>query len=873
MKRSSPDNPTYDSLPCERSERGAGSGWRDQASRNRPHLGALALGSRLAILWIAFAGAALADDSGDAEFLAGLRDRRLYQLAEDYCVSRLKQEDFSDVRRSEIVAELSVTLIDRALYAPPEERDDYWRRAWEVTDQFAGRYPDHPRLLLVQTQGALAQVTRGELGRQEAEVLADSQQRLEEARNILRDALRALTDLARQVADALRERSMPGRQRSETPGELSVFQLANLQKQIQYQTARTLRNQALCYPDDSPDRANALTQAVDLLDNLAKLDPKEPLAWPSRIDEIVCLRLLKDYAGAARAIEAAKALEPDAGTSDRLAAEGIRLALAAADLASAVRDANQVRGLSTAELDFARLETALAAWQAAESGQQTDTAAQWQKAAVALAERIAQSHGPYWSRRAKLLLANSLKTTPGGGSLDMWAQAAESAYLSGQFDEALATYDEAANIAQQQNDTNRAFHLAFLAATIQRQRQRHAEALSRYRDLATAHAANAKAAKTHQLAIQEAAEIARSGAPGTFDAYVDLLREHLQLWPNDVTANNVRWQLARVLESQSRWNEAIALYQQITPDFERFDEVLQALQPCYQSRLDEAGGAGESIEPIAVEAARWFESLVFGANDRPPQRWSPRAQQAVLTAAEFWLHDKARGFERAETILEAALRGATNAPDTWRSAAQSLRVCALAGQGRLPEAAAILAQISGGSKDRLLAVLEGLARLAEDATPTVRTELANLQRQTIQLLAQQPDLLTAEQLATLQRLSARALRDAGRTSDALAAYEQIAQKHPDDGTVQEELAALLTLANDRRSLERALTLWRTIENRSPPATPRWFRAKYSIALLHYRLGNPEQARKMITLVQLLHPELGGTKMKAQFLALLKQCGG
>jgi tetratricopeptide (TPR) repeat protein len=866
--RRSHDNPTNISLPSPRSERGGGPGRGTKPSRNRPHL-LTSIAHLLPLLLALFAGNIHAADSDDAEFLAGLRNRQLFQLAEDYCMGQLKREELSDVRRSEMVAELSVTLVDRALYASPEERDDYWRRAWEVTDQFADSHPDHPRLLLVQAQGALAQVTRGELGRQEAEVLADGERRREQARDLLRDALRTLNELAEQVDDALRERSMPGRQQSETPGELTRYQLATLQKQIRYQTARALRNQALCYPDDSPDRANALTQAIDLLDGLAKLGPKEPLAWTSRVDEIVCLRLLKNYDGAARNLEVAKTLEPNSEMSGRLAAEQIRLALASGDLGAAVREANQIRGMSTPELDLARLEAALAAQQAADAGEQADVAQQWQKAAMALRDQITQRHGPYWSRRAKSLLASAFKTATDTDSLEM---SAENAYLSGQFDEALAIYDKAAAMARQQNDTTRAFHNAFLAATIQRERAKHAEALRRYRELATAHAANAKAAEAHQLAIQQAAEIARSGEPGTFDAYVDLLREHVQYWPKDASTDAVRWQLARVYQSQARWADAIEVYQQITPDFDRFEQVIQAVRRCYQNRISEGRTKGEAIEPIAMQAGRWFESLVLGPNDRPPERWSPVARQAVLAAAEFRLQDKTQ-LDRAEALLKAALSGPTDAPDAWRSAAQSLLVCVLAGQERRMEAAALLDQISDVSKERLLAVLEGLARLSEGAEPKVRRELANLQLRTIELLDPPSNLLTADQLLTLNRLTARAQRDAGRTADALAAYEQLAQQYPNDGTIREELASMLMVANDRRSVERALTLWRTIEKRSPTATPRWFRAKYSIALLHYRLGNPQQARKMITLLQVLHPELGGPKLKADFLALLKQCGG
>ena len=70
----------------------------------------------------------------------------------------------------------------------------------------------------------------------------------------------------------------------------------------------------------------------------------------------------------------------------------------------------------------------------------------------------------------------------------------------------------------------------------------------------------------------------------------------------------------------------------------------------------------------------------------------------------------------------------------------------------------------------------------------------------------------------------------------------------------------------------ALAQWRRVEQRSPAASDRWFRAKYAIALLHYRLGNPQQAKKIIALLQVLHPELGGAQRKPQFLALMQKCG-
>ncbi len=138
---------------------------------------------------IPFAGAIGAEDSQDGPFLAGLRSRRLFGLAESYCSARLEEGGLSETRQADLVAELSVTLVEQALHSPPEDREPLWRKAWEVTGQFAENNPTHPRLLLVQTQGAARPGRRGELGRQESEVLGDQEERRKQAREFLREAI------------------------------------------------------------------------------------------------------------------------------------------------------------------------------------------------------------------------------------------------------------------------------------------------------------------------------------------------------------------------------------------------------------------------------------------------------------------------------------------------------------------------------------------------------------------------------------------------------------------------------------------------------------------------------------------------------------
>ena len=69
----------------------------------------------LALLAVLVSTAASDDDSStDQRFLAGLRERGLYQLAERYCDDRLAQPDLPPARRADLVAELSLVLAERS---------------------------------------------------------------------------------------------------------------------------------------------------------------------------------------------------------------------------------------------------------------------------------------------------------------------------------------------------------------------------------------------------------------------------------------------------------------------------------------------------------------------------------------------------------------------------------------------------------------------------------------------------------------------------------------------------------------------------------------------------------------------------------------
>jgi hypothetical protein len=113
----------------------------------------------------------------------------------------------------------------------------------------------------------------------------------------------------------------------------------------------------------------------------------------------------------------------------------------------------------------------------------------------------------------------------------------------------------------------------------------------------------------------------------------------------------------------------------------------------------------------------------------------------------------------------------------------------------------------------------------------------------------------------------------GKSDEAVILYTRLAQAHPQDGDIQEGYADLLATRSDKASLEKGLDQWRRVAAKSPPRTPRWWRAKYGIAEIQVKLGDKKDAAKLIRYLAEVPPGFEGCELKDQFLALLKRCEG
>jgi tetratricopeptide (TPR) repeat protein len=826
----------------------------------------------LVLLALAVAGfvAVARADREDEIFLDGLRDRRLFSLAEAYCRDRLAEPDLSVADRAELVIELSQTKAQHALNTAPADRGPLWQASRQVVAEFLRDHPQNPRLILVRLQDALTVLARGELARQEAELGAAGAPSVEEAREQLRAAASLLTELKEDAAELLRKRHRDGRPGE---GELTANELVSLGNNIQYQLARAYRNQALCYGADTADRANSLTQAAAQLEPLSRRDTADPLTWSARIDAVTCARLLGDLPGATRRVDAVLAATPPIPVVLAARAEKIRMELAAGKPEAALnllKQGRELGGMAEPDLDYAMLETFIALWQAAAKQRKTEDARRWQEQAAKMVRLIERVHGPYWLRRAETLLAHSASESD-TGNVELLVRAAENLYLRGDLDEAVARYDQAARLEAAAGRSDQAFDLWFKAAAIEHQRLRRPEAMRRFRDLARALPDQPGAAKAHLLAILNVSAIVRDTDPPDVGQYEALLQEHLNMWPSGSGGDQARWWLGRLCEHRRNWPDALAAYTKISAGFPQYEDAFRAIVRCWRAQLSEQAAAGELSEQDASAAARWFEAVVRGDEGRLPEQFSGVQREAAVAAAEIWLTYTSDGFSAARAVLQAALKGAGDAPQRWRSEAQMLLVVALAGQGQRGEALQLLRQVSGGDPARMLHMTTALRNLTKRAPVTARRDLAKIQLEATDLAASARDKLSAVDRKQLDLSRGEALAAAGLTDRALTLYQELASAHSDDGEIQEAYAQLLLDAKDRDSLEKALTQWHKVSHRSPPESDRWYRAKYGLAQTHYELGNKQRAVTLIQYLETLHPELGGDALRPKFRELLARC--
>jgi len=819
----------------------------------------------LTLVSIATVQAAVAAD--DQRFVDGLRQRRLFSLAESFCLQQLDRVQSPDPDVADWSIELIRVYSEQAVNLTGSARDAAWKKAADVAEQFELANPRHPRLPLVQTQAALAVLAQGELARMEAEVGSMPEAAISRARSTIREAANKLESLDEHLTKLIPLASRNARQ----PGALSGAELSSLQQNVRYQWARALRNQALCYPARSADRIAALTQTARMLEQpLQVLPSDDPLVARIKLDQAVCYRLLGELGTVETILKSLVSGEQTPSVRLEARAERLRMLIAAGKLDDSVKLLGQGRtidGVSSAELDFAFLEVYVAQWRASAGASGNEDGAEWEKKSVAALEFIEQTYGPYWARRAELLLVGvNLRT--GSGNVSVLDRAARDLYLKGRFAESVDAYDKAARTAETDGDREQAFALAYKAALIQQQQKNFRDSYQRFQRLALADRTNPLASNAHLLAVVNLAQEARSD-PSLLSAYVALLTEHLRIWPPAESADTARLWLGQLHEARRQWESAVRNYSMITFASEHFPLAAMASIRGWTPRLEALESTDRPTEEVAQAAIRYCEQVLHRDAGELPKTWDMLDGECLIGMARIQLRYSSLGVEQLEARLRAAIEN-SEASVEWRSTAQSFLVLTVLGKPNgQRESQQVLAELGSASTDQLLELLAGIERAAENA-PNLVASIGTLERDLADRLLTATPPLDASQRLRVAMIRAAALVKLGDNEAALIAYAKLAEEHSSQASVQVAYAERLLSSENEEQLRLGLRQWRGIASKTKPRTPRWFQAKYSVALVQFKLGDREAAAKLIRYLQATE-DLASSGLEREFAQLLERC--
>ena len=798
-----------------------------------------------------------ASTDADVRFLRGLVDRNMFETVEYFCDMEFRAKKPDSVQKLRLVTELVRSRTRQMILTEPSNRERIRNRLDELETELLGPVTGSadPEAALARSslrfQLAISDYSLGDWQRLEADAAsnADRDEQIKQARQTLYDSLERFKRCSEEIT-ALRHRSS---------GADPTFQRRT---QAMFWAVRSQWSLAqvslgLSFPPGE-DRKFSLDRAVEMLLEPAGLGIADPVVYRARIELARCYRLLDELDKSKEQLMILDNVKLNGEVMLAAKAELIRYYLAVGAAAEAVRlfETPDTGMAVDPDYDIARLELLLAEnarlRQAAPSMQEDFAREETETMLTRIVEQvqfIEQKSGPYWGRRARMLLSSAHGSENGAKDEKMAANAsivkllADDRYQSGNFIEASQLYRQASRMAENAGETENAFSYAAASVAVQAElsdrltrRSKRSEPVSieelsvsrkrlidSIRELSKRFPDNSNSPEYHLKAVDLTAEAVKARQVELGD-YIEILKEHAELWSDSRKVPPSLLQAALLVEQQGDPNEALSILEKIPNASAVGLEAVRAACRCFEA-LSANDASGNVFKNNVQKEAEWFRRRLTAE----PDAWLEADAISALRAAEchLVLHSKAEN-EASEhpKTAEKLLRAASQCPElppASKAQVQALLVRALADQGRKDEAA------------------EALRNLDDDRIES---------------------LPSAERLA-FQLVRARLLAETDETQKAVNLLGGLLNRHPNDLSVRETLAEILTRQTDPKALNRAMLDWSKIVSETDAKSDLWWTARERIIEIYLKLGQTDKAKKQFEVLRQLHPELGGSARKAR----------
>lgn len=812
-------------------------------------------------------------------YFDGLRARGLYVVAEEYAQRKLAEPALSIDRKVDLVIELSRTLVEHGRLVSGQSRDELWGEAERILNE-ALKQPRIPRRALVESHRALNLAIQGRTLRFEAELSPQNTRLADKAVERLRSAVTRLRDLLEAPA------SSPGRTSSNSPlaelEGLSPAERQSLQFQLQFALADSEYQLSTLLPPGH-DRTGALLNAAEVLDDLNPGRLSAEQEFDVRLLQSRIASLQGDDRRAQAALRSAERVAATPTDEDRILAEKIRDQLSSNNLVEALTTTD-LRSSGTPviddELRSVMVEAYLSGWRRALADGRSEPA----KLLLDEAERQHELTRGIWRLRTTHLIEQARESQRYGTEVARHLRRARAAYTNRDLTTAAAEYANAAAAAQREQRLDESVDFLFTRGSILLESGQFAKAADAFEELVARHPRHDRAPDADLLHCYALARVYEA-APTTDhrERLTTALEEHRRQFATKPTAVEATWMLAVLQEQRRQWTDAVELYQQIPEDHARAAAAAVRIARLYEqivARLRTLDG------PVEEWQARAIHSLteLLDTFPLPPKRLSREQSEIALILARLILEQSSPGYADADALLariadtirvetrEAATAGQPLDP-TWNTishAVSQLRIISLAGQGRLGEARHVLGNLDETDPTSMLGILHGLTEMTSFIPEEQRRELGHLQLQAARRLESRRDTLDPIQRQQLDECQAQAFVATGDLPEAAEIYERLLAEQPRNRRLIDDVIKIYMDRGKPSDLQKAKSWWMRRETYETPGSTNWLTARLKTAELMHRLGERDEARKLVKVTRILYPNPADSELKAGFDRLARE---
>ena len=805
----------------------------------------------------------------------GLRQRRLFATAEFYCREQLKKPDLDATSEVGLIIELMKTKTMKALLSPQDERDQAWKEVQVTSADFLTEKIDHPRKLLVQVQQALSHLTRGQMLSREIESQMADESARTQALDEIKIARSSLDDLQREISKKIPEQQG----RTLDSNELAVDQLLNLKNNIQYQLAQCNLIRAQLYlPDDRLNRIDALNGVTEKLTEVQRLTSEGQLLWwNTKLSQIECYRLLNAPDRARTLAQSLEKYKAPLSIAQRLAQQTALNAIALGDRTYSKLTFEKLEKFRppTPDLELALLELAISLSAGTTDKQKKQN---WISLAFKRSQAIKREHGPYWGRRAELMLINTVGVPasssendltgtsqsppnvtkqPNSIELELLIRLATEAERKKEWDDALNALQRASDLAKSQADSKTALNLQIRLAKILENQGKHRLAADRLTASAIEYASEPVASAAHLIGCWNYAKSISTKDPKSRPPFQTLLLQHLEQWPAAASSNQARVWLAQERINLGDWEHGLELYLAVTNAYPQLNSVIDQIINCARQTLR------LSSETTLLKCKNIVSQLSSRASNLP----ADTSLRIKLELAQFEI-DWQFGTRQLLSDNREKVEQVAAGDNTENLALANALLVALYAESDPKSAAQRIAAI-GDNLVTLQQCEQLLNFSAAEATAnqnlnTVKLAIVN----TVLGLPELQQTSQAKQKDNWQLKRAAVLIALKKYQEASQTLTDLEQKYPKNADIQMQLARALTAEFEESSPEIPLKKWRRIATRLKKNTPNWYEAKYQVARLLLKSGDRESAAKLLKYMKAIPPGWSQSKLKPQFESLL-----